>query len=222
MTETMLNNERCFLEEEPWKLLFESLVLENHGLSHQSETAITMLILKSRVPGIYKDATSVICNNNQLDILKLKRAVFGAHELRADLNSWLCRYRDIISLSCDGSAGIHGHEMQVDVTSTYLSCCMIITRLLAAVSAKERASMEEEAQQLASQTFELERVAMPVSPYASLLLAQAVTVAHSIRSTAEEWKIDMFTEGNRDRDTKPIIERWKFEHWCKILGRKVS
>lgn len=217
-----MNNERCFLEEEPWRILLESLVLESNGLSHQSETAITLLILKSRVPGICKDATSIICNNNQLDGLEIKRVVSGAHELLADLNNWLYKYRYIISLPCDGSVGFHSHEMRSDITSTYLSCCMIITRLLAALSANERVSMEEEAQQLASQTFELERATTPLSPYVSLLLAQAIAVANSIRVTAEEWKIDMPIEGNHDRGTRSIVERWKFEHWCKILGRKIS
>ena len=221
MTEAMLENERCFLEEEPWRLLLESLILENHGLLHQSETAMTILILKSRVPGIFKDTTAVICNNNQLDFLKL-RALFGAHELLADLGSWLCKYTDIIFLSRDGPAGFHSHEMRSDIMSTYLSCRMIVTRLLAALSTEELASMEEEAQQLASQTFELERVTTAVSPFASLLLAQAVAVAHSIRSTAEEWKINLSMDGNRDRGTNLIIERWKFEHWCRLLGRKVS
>jgi hypothetical protein len=82
--------------------------------------------------------------------------------------------------------------------------------------------MEEEAQLYASQTLELERVTKPVSPHATLFLAQVVAIAHSIQATTKEWTTDNDIEGDCDRDRNPMIERWKFEHWCKIIGRKVS
>ena len=222
MTEAILNNERCFLEEEPWKVLLESLVLENWSLSHDSETAISILILKSRVPNIYNDVTSVICSNNRPDIPRLERAIADGRQLLADLNSWLCKHRHILSVPDGGPEGSHGREKRSDITSTYLLCYMIITRLLASASTKDRARMEEEAQELAGHTLELERVTMPTSQLAALFLAQAATVALSIRSTAEEWQMNIPTEGNDDGSMKPVIERWKFERWCKMLGRKVS
>jgi hypothetical protein len=58
------------------------------------------------------------------------------------------------------------YEKRSKVTSTYVSCVMVSTRLLAAVSTTTtgRGLLEEQTQRFADQTLEIERNIAPISP----------------------------------------------------------
>jgi len=96
---------------------------------------------------------------------------------------------------------------------------MITSRLLEAVCAAERPELEQTTQSLIGQMFDLE-LEVHNSP-TSLFMAQTLGVAQATKMTADDWieAKPAIVEGQLD--TKGLIERCKFERWCKTFGRKM-
>lgn len=61
MVETLVNNERCFLEKPAWKAVFRSAIVEDSLISDRSATCIELMVLKSNIPGLFVDTTA--CND---------------------------------------------------------------------------------------------------------------------------------------------------------------
>lgn len=164
MTESLLNNERCFLAHPSWHSVFNSLILtspDTAPLSDRSPTVISLLILKSRVSALFADITSAICNPspsdspfqfgepsqlsnfeaNQLEDLKSQ-----ARQLRDDLQNWRQTYDTFLAnFPLVPENSIHFNK-SAEITSTYLSCRMITNRLLSSVSLSESTELEVETQ----------------------------------------------------------------------------
>lgn len=96
---------------------------------------------------------------------------------------------------------------------------MISNRLLITVSfgSAESAGLERETQILTRQMLDWESQVKDVCPHRKRFLAQTVFVAETTIAMAGEW----VAESTRRQDGT-AIEKWKFERWCGLFGRKVS
>jgi hypothetical protein len=220
MTESLLNNEKCFLAQPAWRAVFQSLVVPGPlELSDRSETAVSLLILKSRVSALFADVTLPVCNPNDYEPMQLNLLVSQASALRADLLLWRSNYEHLLAYTPVPCVSIQEYDKRCEIMSTYISCSMISNRLLIAVSfgSAGSASLEEETQLLAAHMLELEMQVKDVCPHMKLFLAQTVFVAKATIATAGDWVAE--SAGNRD---ETVIEKWKFERWCALFGRRVS
>jgi hypothetical protein len=220
MTESLLNNERCFLAQPAWRAVFQSLVVPGPSeLSDRSETAVSLLILKSRVSALFADVTFPVCNPNDYEPMQLNLLVSQASALRADHLLWRSNYEHLLAYTPVPCVGALEYNKRCEIMSTYISCSMISNRLFIAVSfgSAESASLEEETQLLAAQMLKLEMQVKDVCPHTKLFLAQTVFVAKASIATAGNWVAE--SAGNRDGR---VIEKWKFERWCALFGRRVS
>jgi hypothetical protein len=52
-------------------------------------------------------------------------------------------------------------------------------------------------------------------------MAQTLGVAQATKMTADDWKEVKPVIIENQPDTNGLIERWKFERWCKTFGRKM-
>lgn len=112
-------------------------------------------------------------------------------------------------------AGSPDYDSHCKVFAHYLSCVMITSRMLAAVSWTERKEVEEGTQALARRMLEIdkEETATPTNVF----MAMNVAVSHTILATADDWS------GREDAvDSDAIIETVKLERWCKLFGRKMA
>lgn len=168
-------------------------------INFSSTGYIELLIRKSNIPGLCKDITDWICEASTCVTCQLSRVVSKI-------------------------LGIHRHhnihrslEKKPRLLAIYLGCQILTTRLLAAVSL-ERVHLEIETQILTNMLFSMGSNEPSARPEAEmLLLVHLMYIAHATRATTKEWGIVIELERKRG-----LVERGKFERWCKLFGRKVG
>ena len=245
MTECLLNNERCFLEQKPWKAVMRSVIEESPTITDRSEIVVELLCLKANIPGFCVDITNIICGPDR-DLGHINKIAIRLRHQRAGLLKWHCSYESILNWVphiCPGSPQYDGH---CKVFATYLSSIIISTRLLAAISPSERPELEEETQGYANQMEDLELEVKSASAQTALFMAQTLGVAQAAKATAQDWRdtgaaspsssttlsispstLSSTTLNSEGRDEQGdgsglgLIEVWKFERWNKIMGRKL-
>jgi hypothetical protein len=228
MTESLLNNERCFLAQPAWQAVFNSVIdptSPSHSISDRSAIVIAILILKSRVSALFADITAAICPppspspspSHSPYTPSLKDLTNQAHTLRTSLLTWHETYTSLLATAPPAAPSSIEYNKRCEVTSTYLSCRMVTNRLLSAVAVAEAKTLalEAETQCLAGQMLGLGEEVRDVCPHTELFLVQTVWVARSVVATGGEW-LDL--DGGKGR----VVERWKFERWCGLFGRRVG
>jgi len=214
----MLNNERCFLEEEAWKGVFRSSIIKSSLISDRSEIVISMLILKASIPGLFVDVTDFICVETDPNVQAIKETESQARQLRLDLRKWRGDWETILTRCPDVRLDLIEYDKQCKDFAVYLSCVIITNRLLAAVSSSERLELEFETQCLCHEMLDLEMEVKSLSSHSSLFMAQTVGVARATIATARDWRLIDETDSN----PTGLVDVWKFEKWCRLFGRKLS
>jgi hypothetical protein len=221
MTECLLNNEHCFLEQEAWQKVFVSAIKETSTITDRSEIVITLLMLKCFIPGYFADVTNIIFNTQDGQALDPSNIASQLRQLRADLLKWHGRYEAILRRTPKIPPGSAEYDSHCKVFATYLSCLIISSRLLGALSGVERLELEDTAQSLAEQMFELELEVKNTSMATSLFMAQTLGVAQATKATTEVWKGKDKAENEDQQSSNGIIARWRLERWCRLCGRKL-
>lgn len=220
MTESLLSNEKRFLAQPAWQAVFKSLVVPGPSeISDRSETVVSLLILKSRVSALFANITTPICNPHAHDSSHLNLLVLQASALRADLLQWRSSHEHLLTYTPVPYVSTMEYNKRCEILSTYVSCSMIINRLLTAIclNSPKSTGLEDETQLLAAQMLELERQVKDVCPHTKLFFAQTLFVAKATIVTAGDWVAESSGSGDGT-----VIEKWKFERWCGLFGRKVS
>lgn len=98
---------------------------------------------------------------------------------------------------------------------TFVLCCLVKSRTLFALAPRRFRRMEERCQRLA-------RGAMCVTVgygderlVGGLFMSEIAWMARSVLDTGESW------EGAGGEEEDGVIERWRFEAWCRAMGRTV-
>ncbi|TVY65515.1 Uncharacterized protein LSUE1_G006332 [Lachnellula suecica] len=222
MTECLLNAERCFLEQRPWQKVFRSLIIdEGFQISDRSEITVSLMILKSFIPGFFVDIANIICSDTQPDLDFVHTVVSRLRQQKADLLKWSIRYDGILRQYPDMRAGSAEFDNHSKVYATYLSCIMISSRLLGAVSGSERPELEQAAQNFADEMIEMDASIQSTSEQTSLFMAQTRGVAGSIKMTAAAWEEDSAAQTDEYSVSRDLLESWKLEYWSKVIGRKL-
>ena len=84
MTECLLNNERCFLEQPAWKAVMRSAIMDDVLIADRSDIVIELMILKSNIPGFFVDVTKIMLSPNP-DRARISSIALKIHQLRVDL-----------------------------------------------------------------------------------------------------------------------------------------
>jgi len=186
MTEALLNNERCFLEQKAWKSVLRSIISDDALISDRSEIVIELMILKSNIPGLCVDVTKIVLHDDSNRPF-INAIACKIHQLRVDLLAWHTNYEALLSQAPTIYPGSAEYERRCKVFATYLSCLIISSRLLGAISPTERVELEEETQVLAGQMLDLELEVKSASSAACLFMAQTLGVAQATIATSRDW-----------------------------------
>ncbi|MCJ1479576.1 hypothetical protein MMC13_008262 [Lambiella insularis] len=92
----VLNNERCFLEEESWKEVFRSIITSDSPVSDRSEIVISLMNRKSDATGYFVEVTSIICQKTKPSSRAIIELTFKVRQLRAELLQWLGDYQSLL------------------------------------------------------------------------------------------------------------------------------
>lgn len=216
--ESLLTNTHCFLEEPPWTAVLKSCVIRDTFIDDRSEIVIDLLMKMSQVPGLFHNVTELICNNNNLDVAGpdhssgIVHLTTQAYNLRESLHQWHRDFNHTLATGPPIQSGTHQYDKHLKLLGVFLSFTLITDRLIVALTGSP--DLEDEAQSMATQILDLETRAKLVSPDAELFMAQKLAVARAIQATRQDWaNMDLGTQG-------VMIERWRFERWCGLWGRK--
>jgi len=216
MTEALLNNERCFLEQDMWKSVFRSVVVEGSLVSDRSEIVVSLLILKSHIPGTFVDVTSIVSHENH-DPAYIFRMILFIQQLRSDLLDWHDDYQSILKQAPKILPGTMEYDRQCKVVATYLSCIILVNRLLAAMNSPQRVKLELETRAYINQMLDMESEAQSTKSAACLFMAQTAGVAKATIAVTKDW-----LEEPQDGENKGLVEKWKFDKWCRTMGRSIG
>jgi hypothetical protein len=225
MTESLLNGKRCFLEQKLWQKVMHSVIEEGlaSSIADRSDIVVGLLAFKSCIPGFFVDVTNLICIDPNPDIQVIEDTASRIRALRQNFLNWYSRYQNVLGQCKELYPGSSEYDSHCKVFANYLSCNMISSRLLAAISGKERAEVEKSVQALAGRMFLLEEEVKIASAQTIMFMAQTLAVAKATMVTAEDWLVkDDVDDGLHGvRSENGLIERWKFEKWAKAFGRKM-
>jgi hypothetical protein len=215
MTESLLNNDRCFLDEEAWKDVLRSLISTDSMICDQTEIAITLHIHKGCVPSIFADVTEAVSHPTRHTTPTIQEIVFRARELRADFLHWRQHHDYFFGAGLDDCSGTTDHGKPYEITGTYFTCLTVTNRMFAAVCLLDCLALEDEAQLLAGQILELRSKVKVLSPQAKLFLVFAAKVASATQATYWGWR-DIDARIISQHAWGGVIEKWKVERWCGL------
>ncbi|KIW90141.1 uncharacterized protein Z519_09573 [Cladophialophora bantiana CBS 173.52] len=182
------------------------------------------------LPDIFKFAEELISSEHP--VLKSTIADFIDHTLRFRevLVSWYRKYRAELAifdninaydtfnyLDCRPCSNILQH---VQLYGTYLSCMILASRLIFALSPARFRYFEVQCQDLAEKVAQRRGRARSANQSLSsgLFITQTWWIAKATIDTKAEW-VENFVEHGRYGDGY-MLENWKFKVWTKALGRK--
>ena len=238
MTEALLNNERCFLEQSPWITVLRSVILPSTPLiADRSAIVVELMVLKCNIPGLFVDVTNIVCHIQDPDPSFIVGVARRLHQLRIDLLKWHIQYQMVLASADEIRSGSAEFDRRCKVFATYLSCMILSSRLLGAISPEEKNELEAATMVLTGQMLDLELEVRKASLQTYLFMSQTLGVSKATIATSDDWR-DMGVGAKReddegggnggDPDTREspgpqgLIEVWKFEKWNKLMGRKTG
>lgn len=224
MTECLLNGERCFLEQKPWQNVYRSLIIdEGFKISDQSEITVSLMMLKAFIPGFFVDITNIICTDAEPDLDFVHTVASRLRQQRTNLLKWNIKYQETLAQYPDMRQGSPEYDNHCKVYATYLSCIMISSRLLAALSGYDRPELEENVQKYADEMIAMDLKVKTSSEQTCLFMAQTRGVAGSIKQTAADWQEESDGEESGDHGvSRGLLERWRLETWCRTMARRIN
>lgn len=85
----MLNNEACFFNQEQWKPVFESVVLnEVPPFADRSRRSVDLWRILWPIPRLFKQITELICHQSTPDPGLAMKLTLRAFKIRTDLKKW--------------------------------------------------------------------------------------------------------------------------------------
>jgi hypothetical protein len=222
MTEALLNNEHCFLETDEWKEVFRSVIREDALISDRSGIVVELMILKSNIPGFFHDVAEMV-HDGDPDQGAVNELACRIHDLRVDLLKWHSSYETLLSSAPEILPGSPEYDRGCKTFGTYLSCVILVSRLLGALSPTERVELEHETMMLANHMLALEEEARSTSSAVCLFMAQTLGVSRATIATSKEWLMGECVEIEEDAikgEPRIVIASWKFDRWNAVLGRK--
>jgi hypothetical protein len=230
-----LNNTTCFLEQSQWQAVIREAVHEDATLANDKELALALWGGLIELPRLFKDTTALLlapCRPPQKVIDNVIERLLAK---RKNLMIWLTliRKNPIVKQGglIDDDYGVLVFSPDFDyktmgpwcltrlaLRGTYAVCRMVKSRLLYAISPKEFGYLEVESQNIASRILSL-KDEMASCKDSSLVwnqfMAQGSWIAKGIVETKGIW-------AEKQEKNDDMLERWKFEKWNEVIGRKFS
>ncbi|KAH8819431.1 hypothetical protein F5884DRAFT_892477 [Xylogone sp. PMI_703] len=216
VTESILNNQSCFLDQPAWEAVFQSIITDDPLVPERSSKAISLVKILVSIPTLFKDLTDAICRYPDLPLTTLVELMSRAQNLQSSLQKWSASYAGLNSTLDNGNYKI--------VVMFYL-CTIYSNRLNTCIHYRMRIpdtiEMEEESQQFANIIVSLNsQKEAYYSLQSSLLLAQKLPIAEATIETGDDWREQLMSNSSDDQLFK--IPRRMFTRWYSLFGRNTS
>ncbi|KAF2663801.1 hypothetical protein BT63DRAFT_430066 [Microthyrium microscopicum] len=218
ITEAILNNEKLFLDDPIWRTVLLSVVTDNPLEPERSTMVNAIVSILIAVPGLFKDITHAICNDDQQPLTTTLELVSRARKSKAALRQW---YRTYFGLYVHPTNVHSVNDNTFKLMVLYYICTIYVNRLSTCIFWTDEADieeLEEETQRCAKFIVTISKEEAYQKLPSSLLLAQKVPIAEAAVRSADEWRGDWSFEEGSSRLFK--VSRKTFSHWCELFGRR--
>jgi hypothetical protein len=181
------------------------------------------MILKCNIPGLFHDVAETIQHEGESDLVAVNELACRMHQLRVDLLKWYSSYELLVCSGIEILPGSPEYDCRCKTFAIYLSCVILVNRLLGALSPSDREELENETQMLADHMLALEVEIQSISPAVSIFVAQELAVSRAMIGSSKYWLIGEYLEiGNYtfNVEQRVLVAPWKFESWNTALGKK--
>jgi hypothetical protein len=231
--DAFLNNKSCFLAEDRWKEVLLSAICNEESFTEQRDLILGLWGHLVDGPKWFKEVTDLIVPPTspppQTEIDDLIEKLL---KNRNNLLGWASIAQTQFS-SSNGESKIYNqatevawpilqsnkcssqHIAQLALWGTYVLCRILKDRLLVALSPVRFQFLETESQDLAGRILGLRQTITKDDSEQlrdHLFVSQSIWIAKGVVGTKDIW-----CERQEARDG--IIEKWRFEAWCKAIGR---
>jgi hypothetical protein len=213
VSESLVNNTHCYLEQPEWLALYRSLEQETHFLTDRSKLAIDARLAMFPLPGIWHDAGESVNSAEFLHLdyttLEIEKRCRTAHKQLLD---WLEDYKaHCVRLSL-ASPPPSELALRRELFGATMECLAIVKRLLATVCDTDRCALEIETQALAHLMLDLQK--QPSPKHSWLFSGHEVGVAYTILLTKDQWEERVSEMSFEERR---MATRIRYNTWSNTL-----
>ncbi|OAG38114.1 hypothetical protein AYO21_07704 [Fonsecaea monophora] len=217
--ETTFLNQDCFLSSPAWQRALRSTITRDSLLSDRAEPVLTMWMLTTRAPGLFRRTTAAVLEGHLPE-----QTTSIADELSTlieEYSKWREKW-EVILLGGDNSShdesGDHADEVPVarpvpTIFAIFLAFSALANRFLVAVQPCRAPLAETNAMNAAQRILEFDRL-QETDSVTDLCRTFSASIARSIELTNLEWSMQQSA-----RRAGKTIEPRIFLSWCALLGR---
>jgi hypothetical protein len=220
ITESILDNQGCFLEQSVWIMTLRSIVTDNPLEPERSPLVMSLLIILLSIPRLFRDITAAICHFPSPPLATIAKLITRAQKLRSSLQCWYSsNFRPDTTLIngpvlCPGYNRILILFYICSIYSNRLNTCMYWS------GTPDIQEMEEESQRFASIVVSVYKEETCSNSRSSLLLAQKLPIAEATIESGSDWMQHLIRGTWQTQLFK--MQKQTYEHWCSLFGRKTS
>jgi hypothetical protein len=216
MSECLLRNEECFLEEPEWKRVLSSMsTSSSNSPTDREPVAISLWTRMLPIPRLFRQTTLYICTSTHPDPALRDEILLQAYDTRQDLISWLREYHLFYQRYQYKITEFKLHEL----LAVALAMQILLQRLIVALQPLDPGSplMEQETQGNAERIVALQDEAAAAGrPRTSILVAQKVFIAKAAIASRDDWGATLGATG------RGVVPREVFQRWSDLLMRKID
>lgn len=212
LTQALVTNNHCYLEEPEWAALYESLILDTKYLHDRSTLTISIRILMFPLPGLWHDMGVVVNSEQLFDDEAMRALEERSRELQQKCLAWMEDYKSHCVRMSLLSPPPQELALRRELFGTSLECLMLLKRLIATVCDADREQLEVEGQALAHLLLELQE--QPSPGFSWLFSGHEVGIAYATIHTKEEWAGSFFYGTEEERR---LAQRNRFNAWSAFL-----
>ncbi|KAK0936027.1 hypothetical protein LTR29_012399 [Friedmanniomyces endolithicus] len=212
VSECLMNNTHCYLEQREWIALYTSLSLGSDILTDRSPLAISLRVTMFELPGIWHDVGELV-NGAASCEGRLSSAIEArCRQSHQQLLDWLAQYKAYSIRFSFTQSPPSELSIRRELYGSALECLAIVKRLLCTVCEPERRPLEVETQTVAHLLLDLQK--QPGPAHSWLFSGHELGVAYTILLTTDQWAE---TPTGRDSHDARIAVRTRYNDWCNIL-----
>jgi hypothetical protein len=218
ITESILNNEKLFLDEPVWRAVLRSVISDNLLEPERTTMVNSILTILISIPGLFKDFTDAICNDPQQSLTTMIELVSRARQCRVSLRNWYCTHIGPDGTPINRPVFCDGYYK---ILVLFYICSIYVNRLNTCIFWTGESGieeMEDESQRFAKNIVSMYREEAYKDLPSSLLLSQKVPIAEATIQSGDEWKKQWVLSESRSQLFR--IPKQTFCYWCSLFGRK--
>ncbi|OBT82994.1 hypothetical protein VE02_08522 [Pseudogymnoascus sp. 03VT05] len=230
ITEALVNNSYCFLQEESWQEVFRSTIIRGVRYSDRSEMTVSLFMSMSYLPDLFRACSCVVLGvgkGSKTSFISLVRRI-NSH--RAGLLEWYGRWESdlhpIMSCVSESTTTDQGqpidayhYDQYQEVCGSYMACLVLDNRFLTALGLDEDLLLESQTVGLSGKIMKLHSDVYSTRPQRGLFMTYTVQIAQAALITAEEWRTSCDGTMTETEMERRLIREETFRQWNALMGR---